>query len=838
MPLIVRLRYKPFNNYQKASPGPVLSCKPFMRHKLTCLFIFCFMVMNLWSQDAKPGQLSIIVSTIDKKPFQAASVELHRSADSVLVKTNLTDAEGKAVFSEVSSDSYFLVISAVGFLTYYSEVAVVSDNPVTMKPVFLQPAAAIMAEVTITGKKPFIQLMPDKTIVNVEAGISNSGANMLEVLEKSPGITIDKDGNISLKGKQNVLILIDGKPTYLPASEIAQLLAGMNAAQVDQLEILDNPPAKYDASGNGGVINLRTKKLKQRGFNGNLSTSYGQGHYYKNNNSLSLNYRHDKFNIFFTYSSGFNKGFTDLYALRTYYESNTVKPIAVLNQDTWLTSRLRNHTMRIGADYYLNKATTIGIALNGIRMNRNGTGDATSSWLNPAGLTDSLVITRSSSSNIFRNVAGNLNFRHEFAKGRELTADFDYLDYSIKGNQFFDNIVTKPTEYTESVKGNLPSTINIFSAKTDYHQQVGSTVTLDAGYKSSFVNTDNLAQYYIWDNSGWKADYEKTNHFLYTERIHALYASSEKKFERFTVQAGLRYEHTEYDAEQKGNIQRKDSLFSRKYDGFFPTLFAKYKADSNHSFSISAGRRIDRPAYQKLNPFVFVINKYTYQQGNPFFRPQYTWNFQLSHQFKQVLVTTLNYSVTTDYFSQIFLSLPDGILIYSEGNLGRMRNFGISVSSQFDAASWWSISAQANLYNKKIEGVVWNERQTALTQFNMNINNQFRLGKGWSAELSGFFVTKEQELQEITDPTGQLTAGVAKQILKNKGSVRLTLRDIFYTQAMKGDTDFEQASEYFKLTRDSRVLTLAFSYRFGKSFKAPAKRTGATEEVERVGTGG
>jgi hypothetical protein len=166
-----------------------------------------------------------------------------------------------------------------------------------------------------------------------------------------------------------------------------------------------------------------------------------------------------------------------------------------------------------------------------------------------------------------------------------------------------------------------------------------------------------------------------------------------------------------------------------------------------------------------------------------------------------------------------------------------MRNVGLSVSAQLNVTSWWSLSTQANLYNKKIEGVVWNERETALTQFNMNINNQFRLGSGWAAELSGFFVTKEQELQEITDPTGQLIAGVAKQVMKNKGSLKLTLRDIFYTQAMKGDTDFEDAFEYFKLTRDTRVLTLAFTYRFGKSFKTSSRRTGASEEMERVGTG-
>ncbi|RZK46102.1 MAG: TonB-dependent receptor, partial [Pedobacter sp.] len=523
--------------------------------------------------------------------------------------------------------------------------------------------------------------------------------------------------------------------------------------------------------------------------------------------------------MFLTYSSSFNEQFTNIYALRTYYEPNSVKAISILNQNSWLRSKLQNHSLRAGADFYISKLTTIGFAVNGVMINRRGAGDAPGTWLNEDGRTDSVIRTLSNGNTRFRNGGGNVNFRHVFAKDRELSADFDFLDYTISGKQHFDNNVSFPVPYTQSIQGSLPSEIRIYSAKTDYRQRMSNGVSLDLGYKSSFVKTDNLAEYFIGSNGNLKPDYDKTNHFLYNEQIHALYASAEKTVGKFNLQGGLRYERTSYDAHQKGNLLRKDSLFSRNYDGIFPTMFVQYKADSNNNFSITAGRRIDRPAYQKLNPFVFVINKYTYQQGNPFFQPQYTWNVQLTHQFRQWLMTSFNYNVTNNYFSQIFLSNPDGTLIYSEGNLGRMRNIGITVSTQLDLTKWWAVSFQGNLYNKKIEGVVWDARMTELTQFNMNINNQFRFGKGWSAELSGFFVTKEQELQEITDPTGQIIAGIGKQVMKNKGSLKLSLRDIFYTQAMKGDTNFQQAFEYFKLTRDTRVLTLGFTYRFGKSFK-------------------
>ena len=340
---------------------------------------------------------------------------------------------------------------------------------------------------------------------------------------------------------------------------------------------------------------------------------------------------------------------------------------------------------------------------------------------------------------------------------------------------------------------------------------------------------------------GWKEDLGKTNHFLYTENIHALYSNLEKKADRWTLQAGLRYELTNYKANQLGNSLQKDSAFSRDYNSLFPSASVNFEADSMHQFMLSAGRRIDRPAFQKLNPFLFIINKYTYQQGNSLIRPQYTWNMEFSHVFKNMITTTVGYSITKDYFSQLFLSNSDGTVIYTEGNFSRMRNVSVQLSANASPLSWWSFNAQGTFNHKRIEGVLWEKYIASIGQANFSINNQFKFKKNWSTELSGFYITKSQnDIQEVLEPNGQVAVGVAKQVLKNKATIRLTLRDIFYTQNMTGFTEFKQATEYFKLKRDTRVCTIGFVYRFGKSFKSAVKRSGggARDEIERVGAGG
>ncbi|WP_276480156.1 outer membrane beta-barrel protein [Paraflavitalea pollutisoli] len=767
----------------------------------------------------------------------AATVILQKAADSSTYKMTSTDQTGQYAFEDLIAGNYLLSFTATGYTALRIVLPTISSSH-SVGTTRLSQSADVLTGVTVTARKPLVELRPDKTVVNVDAAVTNVGATALEVLEKSPGVTVDRNGSISLKGKANVLILMDGKQTYLGAAELASFLNGLSASQLDQIEIMTNPSAKYDAAGSTGIINIKTKKNKVKGFNGSLTLAYGQGTYYKNNNSLLLNYRNGNYNLHFSYSTNINKAFTDIYAYRWYYQADNKTVTNRFEQPTSLRSPVVAHNLRTGIDYYLGKKTTVGLTVSGLRSNRTTEGYSYGEWFNQNNQTDSLITTTSDNKSVWTNLGANIYGRHVFTDGRELSADFDYLSYDIDNNQYYQNVLTGNNPYTDGLRGELPSKLHIFSGKVDYNHQLGKHTKLETGWKTSYVKTDNLARYELLHSGNWKPDYDKTNHFLYDETIHALYANAQQEVGKWNLQAGLRYEHTAYDANQLGNVMRKDSSFSRQYGSFFPTGFASYQADSANTFSVSAGRRIDRPAFSKLNPFVFVINKYTYQTGNPYYQPQFTWNFEFSHMFKQALITTLSYSVTNDYFSQIFFSDTNGLIIYTEGNLGKAENYGLSVSSQVALAPWWSLSAQANLNHKKINGVVVKSLSASITQLYLNINNQFRFGKGWNGEISGYYMTRAQnDLQEVLDPTGQLSAGVSKQILKNKGTLKFSVRDILYTQVMAGWTDFQQSREYFKLTRDSRVATLSFTWRFGKPIKGNSRKTGSSSDEikERVG---
>lgn len=811
------------------------------------ILVFIALVFGGCAAQAQPALKpvdKIIVPVINDQRIALphATVELLRGKDSVLVKADITDSLGYAVFDQVNSGVYLLRVSMVNYAVQHTALFQLPspESNGQLQPVVLQPVTTSLQGVTVVAKKPFIQQLPGKTVVNVDAAITNAGTTAMEVLEKSPGVTVDKDGNISLRGRIGILIMIDNKPSYVSGTDLVNLLNGMSSSQIETIELITNPSAQYDAAGNAGIINIKTKKNKQRGFNGNLNSSFGHGRYYKTNHSLQLNYRNGKFNYFLNYSMNANKGFSDMYALRKYYKQDRQTIESMLEQPSDMRGRGYNQTLRTGIDYFAGKKTTIGLAINGMLFSRNNSVNNTASWINGNGVTDSVIETHSIGRSKWKNAGINLNMRHSFTASQELSADIDYLTYDIHGYQAFQNNLTGPAGYEEAFKGDLPSQINIFSAKTDYAVQLPKQVKLESGWKSSHINTDNIADYFYKDGNDWKEDLGKTNHFLYTENIHAAYSNLEKKTDRWTLQAGLRYELTRYKANQLGNSQQKDSAFSRNYNSLFPSASVNFEADSSNQLMVSIGRRIDRPAFQKLNPFLFIINKYTYQRGNSLIRPQYTWNYELSYVFKNILTTTIGYSITKDYFSQLFLSNPDGTVIYTEGNFSRMRNISAQVSAVVSPLSWWSFNAQATFNHKRIEGLLWKEYVASIAQGNFSMNNQFKFKKNWSAELSGFYITKNQnDIQEVLDPTGQVSVGVAKQILKNKGTLRVAFRDIFYTQAMQGLTDFQQADEYFKLKRDTRVVTIGFSYRFGKSFKSPVKRSsgGARDEIERVGTG-
>ena len=813
------------------------------------IFINIFILLSLTYSAAaqtKNGKVKGVVIDGSAKIIESSTITLLRWSDSSVAKMGVADRNGYFEFENVPEGKYMVSVSAVGHQKGYSETFEITadHNFIDLKRIELTPQTKNLSGVTVNARKPLIEQKIDRTIVNVDAAVSNVGASALEVLEKSPGITVDKDGNVSLKGKQGVQIYIDGRPSYLSGQDLVNLLKNMNANQLEQIEIMTNPPAKYDAAGNSGIINIKTKKNRQVGFNGNATAGYSQGKYWRTNESINMNYRNGKFNTFANYSFNKRYDYQELSIHRTYLHADKSVD-ALFDQVAFMPRNTSSNNLKLGLDYFAGKNTTIGFVASGFRNAEHQLNYNTSYLKNSVNQIDSVVYSTSDGRNKWRNESLNFNFRHQFDSiGRELTADLDYSRYSSTNDQLFTN-----ASYNENgtkrgqtdLLGDLPVAIKIYSVKMDYTHPLSKNAKFEGGVKSSYVKTDNAANYFNLIGGYWRTDFNKTNRFQYEENINAAYLNFSKQFKKLGVQAGLRLENTNYKGHQLGNAQKPDSAFRNNYNDVFPTVFLSYTATDKHQFGFNIGRRIDRPAYQDLNPFLFFLDNYTYESGNPFLKPQYTTNVEASHTYKGFLHTTLNYSRTKNYFTETFEQL-DHATIVRNGNIGMRQNAGVSISAQVNVKKWWAASLYGNYNYSSFKGELYGELiRVNASNILFNANNQFKFNKGWSAELSGYYRTKGIDGQIVIEPMGQLSAGVSKQVLKGKGSVRVNIRDILYTNWAKGYLNFQLTQASFENRRDTRVAGISFTYRFGKPIKGPQnnrKKGGADDEQNRVKVGG
>ena len=822
--------------------------------KSVTLFIFSIAVLWAAAQD-KTGRITGIVTDAASKPVEAATVQLLKADSKTLVKAAVTDKQGAFDIEKLAAGKYVVSISAVGFVAATSAPTEISAT----KPTAIVPAIKLAAgntelsSVTVTARKPLIEQKIDRTVINVEAAPTNAGSTAMEVLEKSPGVSVNNDGAISLKGKQGVIVMMDGKPTYLSPADLATVLKNMPASALDQIEIMTNPSAKYDASGNSGVINIKTKKSRADGFNGSITAGGTLGYYrrdkslltpFRQTSSVNLNYRKGKMNLFGSFNYNYRMGKSDLDITRKFFDKN-----GALNSTsasaTDFDFRNNNYTLKVGLDYYADKKNVFGIVLNGFSFFGRPKSYSAQNIINPDGSIQSRLISNTAIKLGFYNYSANINYKHSFdSSGRELTADLDYLGYS---NGTRSTLITNVYDANNTKTGNLtlrgdiPGIINIYSAKADYTQPFKNNLRLEAGFKTSYVTNDNKVTYDRDDGNGWVPD-ARSNHFIYNENINAVYVSINKKWKKWSTQAGLRVENTNAKGEQVIN----DSSFTRNYTSLFPTAYVNYEADKNNTFTLSYGRRIERPNYQDLNPFLWFLDSLSYRQGNPYLMPQYSNNFELRHTLKGGLSTSVNYTITDDVISQILKQNTEKRITYlTTDNVAKFRNVGLSINAPFNLWKWWNVNAFANVYNNKYTGSYFNSftgkndpLDVSYTSFMINISNTYNFPKGWSGELSGFYRAKGVDQLSVGDPMSFMAFGVQKTILKTNGTLRMNVRDPFHWQVYRGSTVYSDIDVRVFNMWDNRNITFTFSYRFGKSTVPQARRrsSGTTEEQNRVGT--
>ncbi len=815
--------------------------------------------MSSFAQSATGGKITgSIKDGGNQKIIDAASVSLLKAKDSALVKVAVTDKDGNFAFENIKDGNYLVLATSIGHVkTYSSSVTISAGNAsATVGVLQLVPSDKAMKEVVVSSKKPLIERKIDRTIVNVDASITSSGSTALEVLEKAPGISVDKDGNISLKGKAGVIVYLDGRPSYLSGPDLANMLRNMTASQLEQIEIMTNPPAKYDAAGNAGVINIKTKKNKLFGYNGSITTGYTQGRYARFNEAVSFNYRNKKVNFFSNFSYNRNHRSQELYILRNFRDAGTKNIKSIFDQSTDMESQSHNYSAKAGLDYTVSKNTTIGLVVNGFYNPSLWQSSTKTSIYDPNyNLTDvTTAITQNEEK--WKNFSSNVNFRTKLdTAGQELTADLDFIQYKATSVQpltstYFDNAGNQ-LKAPEVLNGTLPTNIKIYSGKVDYTLPLKKDAKFEAGIKTSFVNTDNNARYDSVKTGYSVLDSARSNHFIYDENINAAYVNYSRPLgKKWTAQLGLRIENTNSNGISKGytfnvaqnKFEYTETKFKRSYTQLFPTVYLQYTANEKNQFVINYGRRIERPDYQDMNPFVHFLDRYTFEQGNPNLSAQFAHNIELSHTYKGFLTSTVNYTKTTDIIQMVLeQNEVTKETFIKKANIASSEQVGLAITANKSITKWWSGNIYANVYNNHFKGVVGTEPiSLGVTSFMVQLQQQFKFKKGWAAEVSGFYRSKGLEGVIYIKPIAQVNAGVSKQVLKNQGSIRLNVRDIFAGSVFKGYSKYGTVDANFKNVNDSRAVSLTFTYRFNKGkLKAGSgkRNSGASDEQNRVKSG-
>lgn len=807
--------------------------------KITVLLTILTLAIQALAQNS--GRLSGHLS-YGGKTIESASVTLLKAQDSSLLKAAISDKNGDFIFENIPFGNYLITINSIGYQRFYSTQFTLSQsNPaIALGKLSLEPQTGSLGEVTVTSKKPFLEMKADKMVVNVDASPSNAGNTALEVLEKSPGVTVDKDGNISLKGKQGVIVLLDGRPTYMSSEDLANMLRGMNANQLDQIEIMTNPPARFDASGNSGVINIRTKKIKTKGFNGNVNTSYAQGVYPKASIGTNLNYRINKLNIFGNYNYSYRKAYQQFSILRNFIHPTTKNITGSFDQRAYMPDSRNAHSGKIGIDYTFSKRTTAALTLNGFGTRMEYDNNSISVLTDGSGNLQSTTYGNTFMTPDVTNYSGNFNIRHQLdSAGKELSFDADYISYKDKHRQRFINSVYGANGSilgkADSLVGYLPSGFDVYATKLDYTAPLRNKGKFEAGAKLSFVTSDNNMRFDSVINGNLVPDLIRSNHFIYKEHVYAAYMSLNTPLsKKLSMQAGLRYEYTDARGDQvTSNIQFKNS-----YGQLFPTLYLSYNLNEKNMVSANFGRRIMRPQYRNLNPFVFIVDKYTYQKGNPYLQPQFSNNIELSHTYAGMLTTTLNYSATNGVISEVIEqneTTKETFLIRK--NIASRKQYGLAVNFYKPLTKWMTISVNANVFYNRFKGMV----NDTLINLSVNSGNfsgaiQTKLGKGWDAEINGFYNTRGVDGVMVFKSMGMFTVAVSKSVLKNQGKITLNYRDPFRLQRFNGTTQYGTVDATINSRWENSILNLSFNYRFGKSFKTNKRSAGsASEEAGRIG---
>ena len=771
---------------------------------LTLLFISAGSMLS--RAQTHKGRIEGFIKDAEGIAIEFATVRLHSLPDSAAVTGTLSDTSGYYSLENISYGSYFVVVSTIGYTDTYLPSFVLNKDHNRQQQDAVIAVHDAGAEILITAQQPFIRQEAGITVVNVEAGILNAGLTAADVLQRTPGATVDKDGIVKLKGKSGVLVLLDGKPLYMDAAQVGALLKSIPADQIKEIEIITSPSAKYDAAGNAGIINIKLKKGAYEGLNGSVNSSISKGVYPKALIGINLSYKKKKLTLGGGYQYSYKKDLQRSYVNREY---------TLFHDSSYLTFTEYAHPKKtqnilFNGSYEVSPKGTLLWDGTALYQSSLWTGSSDSKLYAPSGDLSAYFLTNDKSTSEYYNINSSIGYKHLMdTVGTELFFQGEYKKNASSSNQVFTtdyyDASGSMTQPSTSYNAAIPVHVDQWGAKVDFTKTVLYKIKMEAGLKYMGVTT----------NTNVTSTYIPKNNFIYNEHIQAAYVNLNKQILKWKLSGGIRMEHTQ----NKGVQKSIDSTFNRNYTNFFPSATISYQYSEKTAYTVLYSKRIQRPSYHDLNPFVYYSDPYNSYAGNPYLMPEYTHQTELTaSKWNGAFLATLNYSYTTQPLAEGFIINPNTLATtYTSRNLSHQQNVGLSFSVNTNVRHWWTMNNYVYFYNNSLTGDVGYGTQTvSRPAWMLNATHSFKFPHSISGELSFNYESPNYFGTILYREVWQLSAGLQKKFMQENLSLKLSVTDIFWKYAFVGKGNFGDIKTTDGFKWDNRVLMFSVTYRFGK----------------------
>ncbi len=754
-----------------------------------------------------------VIDTENKTPLEYATVSLLQPSDSSLVSGGLTDTQGKFAI-EIPTGKYLARIQYVSYETKIINDLSVGENIKDLGRISLVASTATLSEVVVEGKKEQSVLELDKRVFNVGQDLSNTGRNASEILDNLPSVVVDVEGNVSLRGSGNVRILVDGKPSGLIGIGNTNGLRSLSGDMIERIEVVTNPSARYDAQGSAGIINIVLKKQKNSGLNGSFTGNLGYPQNY--GGAVNLNYRKEHINFFVNYSLNYRQS----PGSSTSFQRFSLPDTSYITRRT--SDRVRgglSNNFRAGTDFIINNYNT----LTASALFRVSDEENTSNILYRDFTTAEQLLQRTLRTDVEteeeQNQEYELYYKRTFPqKGRELSANVQYRESG--------EIERSNINESEGIPELSPSLLqrsyndgseNQLLMQADYVHPFLEKGKFETGYRSTLRKITNRYIVEEQAESGiWSPLDEFNNDFAYNENIYALYAIASNKTGKWSYQGGLRMEATDIAT----HLIETSEKNNKNYVNFFPSAFLTYTLKEGSSLQASYSRRINRPGFRSLNPFSSFTDARNIRSGNPDLNPEYTDSYELGYlrNFAKGNIYAGGYYRYTDgVVERISTVEADGITYTRPQNLSTQNSFGIELNATQDLLPWWTVNGNANFYRAITEGQSGDLLLSSDTYtLSSRMTSKWNVPKLFEVQLSGFYRAPEQTPQGRRKSFYSVDIGVNRDVLNNKGTVVLSVRDVFNSRRFRFETMTENYFEETNFQWSVRQITLSFTYRLNQ----------------------